>query len=104
MKSKPTVVGLSGVPMRQQRCHGAGTEGCGWREQSPGGICPCSPNTARGASCMKSGKCRLQDGFNEPDQLMRRAGSYGTPTYANAMNAILKNPMTASACSVSTIP
>jgi len=44
-------------------------------------------------SCMKNGKCRLPDGFNElREQLYEADGIiWGTPTYAGSMNAIMKN-------------
>jgi multimeric flavodoxin WrbA len=44
-------------------------------------------------SCMKNGKCRLPDGFNElREQLYEADGIiWGTPTYAGTMNAIMKN-------------
>lgn len=44
-------------------------------------------------SCMKSGKCRLSDGFNElREQLYEADGIiWGSPTYAGAPNAIMKN-------------
>ena len=44
-------------------------------------------------SCMKNGKCRLPDGFNEIREQLYEADAiiWGAPTYAAAPNAIMKN-------------
>jgi multimeric flavodoxin WrbA len=44
-------------------------------------------------SCMKTGKCRIEDGFNELRDKLHEAGGilWGSPTYAGAPNAIMKN-------------
>ncbi len=44
-------------------------------------------------TCMKTGKCRMADGFNElRDKLYEADGIiWGSPTYGGAPNAIMKN-------------
>lgn len=44
-------------------------------------------------TCMKTGKCRLDDGFNELRDTLNRADGiiWGSPTYAANVNAIMKN-------------
>jgi multimeric flavodoxin WrbA len=44
-------------------------------------------------SCMKTGKCRIEDGFNELRDMLYEADGiiWGSPTYAGAPNAIMKN-------------
>lgn len=44
-------------------------------------------------ACMKTGKCRMADGFNELRDTLYEADGiiWGSPTYAGAPNAIMKN-------------
>jgi multimeric flavodoxin WrbA len=44
-------------------------------------------------TCMKTGKCRMADGFNELRDMLYEADGiiWGSPTYAEAPNAIMKN-------------
>lgn len=44
-------------------------------------------------TCMKTGKCRMSDGFNELRERLYEADGiiWGAPTYAAAPNAIMKN-------------
>lgn len=44
-------------------------------------------------SCMKTGKCCISDGFNELRDILYNADGiiWGSPTYAGAANAIMKN-------------
>ena len=101
MKSKPTVVGVissarqcsNSAAMVREALKGAAEAGAVTKEVY---LPEYELKYCTGClSCMKSGKCRLQDGFNEPrDQLYEADGIiWGTPTYAGAMNAILKNPI-----------
>jgi multimeric flavodoxin WrbA len=43
--------------------------------------------------CIKNGKCRMDDGFNELRDLLYEADGiiWGSPTYAGSTNAIMKN-------------
>lgn len=99
MKEKPLVIGIissaregsNSAVLVREALRGAAKQGMNTIEIY---LPDCHLEFCTGClSCMKSGRCRLSDGFNGlREQLYEADGIiWGSPTYAAAPNAIMKN-------------